>query len=365
MAIAPLLIVHGVGNRSEVAFRETTAFLQQGLADDYRLVHVFWGDLGGVGAHLDETLPGIFPGASARPTGTRAQAVAGETDAAAIIAAIVTGQPAAATNAVRSSADEQIIRKATVEAVRATRFIKDEDDVALLHSVAELVVAALGDPSATHAAGPTGIAVRAGCSDKIASVIQAADALIGKITGQLGGTLNQVLRKKMAMPVALTLGDVVRYHQNRAAIHQRLFETLDAEAPGWGTRAQPINVMAHSLGGLLVLDAALGAERRTLHVNRLVTFGSQPAFFHVMAPRDGLPHYEKGKRVRLPDSIGHWTNLWHRMDLLAFVAQPVFELHDGRDIVEIDVTSTSSEIAAVNGWLHGCYWRSAQLLNVL
>lgn len=367
MAIEPLLVIHGIGNRSEAVFNQTTAFLQEGLIDDYQLVRVFWGDLGGVGANLEDTLPDIFPGAQADRTATRALAETDEIDAAAIISARVTGQSVMASEAVRSGADAVAVRHAIADAVRSTQFIKREQDVELLSAVADQITAALSEHAIDYGAATTrlGITVRAGCGDQIGAIIRAADAMIGKITGQLGGTLNQLLRRKMAMPVALSLGDVVGYHQNRPEIHQRLFDRLDRDAPGWGTRGKPINVMAHSLGGLLALDAALGAEGRQLEINRLVTFGSQPAFFHVMAPRYGLPHYEKGKRVTLPDTIRHWTNLWHRLDVLAFVAEPVFELHDGSDIVEVDVTASSSEIAAANGWLHSYYWRSTQLLNAL
>ncbi len=126
---------------------------------------------------------------------------------------------------------------------------------------------------------------------------------------------------------------------------------------------KPINVMAHSLGGLLVIDAALGAEGRQLVIDRLVTFGSQAAFFHVMTPRNGLKAYEKGKFATLPNTVNHWTNLWHRMDVLAFTAKPVFRLADGSSPVELDVTSSGSEIIALRAWLHSCYWDSPELLD--
>ena len=111
--------------------------------------------------------------------------------------------------------------------------------------------------------------------------------------------------------------------------------------------------MAHSLGGLLVLDAAPGTESgRTLWLERFVTFGSQAAFFHIMAPRKGLSAYAHGSHVSLPKSIATWSNLWHPLDLPAFVAGPVFRLAGGKPPVDIEVTAKASEIVDDKGWLH-------------
>lgn len=366
MTTEPLLVVHGVGNRSEQAFNETTSFLQHRLMNRHRLIHVFWGDLGGVGENLETTLPNIFAGAAEAAMLTRAigeDVPHIEADAAAeIIFKRVSGQ-AIGDEAVRGSSADDGLQQIIAEAVSETQYLATVGDAEVLTAVGDLIIAGTADVDDVGYGVRTEVAVRAESGGRVRAIILSADAMIGKITSTLGGTLNQVLRKKMAVPISLTFGDVVAYHQNRKAIHERLFKRLDEEAPGCGTQDKPINVMAHSLGGLLILDAALAAEGRQLWINRLVTFGSQPAFFHVMSPRNGLASYELGKPVSLPSSIRHWTNLWHRLDVLAFLAKPVFRLHDGSAPVEVDVTSTASGIANMNGWLHGCYWNSSELLD--
>ncbi len=354
MKPAPLLVVHGVGNRSEEEFRKATAFLRDKLASHHRLVNVFWGDMGGCSAGLTDTLPSLFPG-ERNEQETRAGDAATQ---ALVVEAIHARVDGVAGHGVRSSAPRST-KDAIEVAVAGSVYVKQIDDPELLDAIGDMVAAALQDNGATS--------VRSGLSgivDVISSVIAAADVLVGKLTSQMGGSLNQTLRRRMAVPIALTLGDVVAYHQNRDAILQRLFDCLDSDAAGWGTQDKPVNVMAHSLGGLAVFDAATtGLGGRKLWIDRLVTFGSQPAFFHVMAPRYNLPAYQSGVPVPLPASIAHWTNLWHRLDVLAFMANPVFRLADGTTPVEVDVASRGSEIVALKGWLHSIYWESQELLD--
>lgn len=356
----PLLIVHGIGNRSRTQFEKTTEYLRNKLGGDRKVIHVFWGDIGGIGEDLEVTLPGLMPADGPDGRETRSVQASATLDPASIIAGRVTG-PDASGNQVRSVPVDQKIDADIRAAVQGTAYLKEMDDPEVLEAVGDLLAAALRAPPQ---AGEN--EVRGWVDDIVGPVIRAADELIGKVTGQLGGSLNQLLRKKMAVPVSLTFGDVVAYHQNRACIHARLFDLLDAQAPGYGgADDKRVDVLAHSLGGLLALEAALGVEQRQLWIDKLVTFGSQPAFFHVMTPRGKLTPYAPGQRVRLPSTIRHWTNLWHRLDLLAFMASPVFELHDGSKVEEVDVVSSGSEIAEAKGWLHSCYWNSPKLLDAL
>lgn len=348
---APLLVVHGVGNRSEEEFSKTTAFLRERLAPRHRLINVFWGDKAGVSTGLADTLPSLFPGGPDEQQ-TRAGDAAVRTNA---IEAIHASAGASVGHAVRSAMPPGT-KDAIADAVAASTYVKHVDDPEVLDAIGNMVAAVMQDGGAT--------AVRSADGGPIGSVIAAADVLIGKLTTHLGGSLNQTLRRRMAVPIALTFGDVVAYHQNRDAILQRLFECLDDHASGWGTQEKPVNVMAHSLGGLAVVDAATtGLRGRKLWIDRLATFGSQPAFFHVVAPRYNLSAYQPGHPVQLPGSIAHWTNLWHRLDVLAFMAKPVFVLADGTAPVEVDVASRGSEISALKGWLHSIYWESQELLD--
>lgn len=77
---------------------------------------------------------------------------------------------------------------------------------------------------------------------------------------------------------------------------------------------------------------------RPLWTESLVTFGSQAAFFHICDPRGGqLTPYGGSVPVHLPPSLNRWTNLWESLDVLAFAASKVFQLHDGTAPVDLPV----------------------------
>jgi hypothetical protein len=373
MNAEPILVVHGIANRSHADFLAQCAWLQEQVGERYALVDVYWGDLGGISDGLVDSLPAIFPigvdDGGFHEHLTRAHAaVDGGAPAALAIAMRAMGEmPAPGGFNVRADPQSDVpdaIRVAVAQSV----FVKDVTDPDVLNAVGDLVAAALSGPAPDGEFGVRSGAftVRADLPSSVRgvvkAVINAADAMIGKLTSALGGTLNQFVRGKLTAPIALTLGDVVGYHQNRQKIHNRLFERLDSGAPGWGVEGKPVHVMAHSLGGLLVLDAALGACGRTLHVDRLVTFGSQPAFFHIMTPRNGLAPYCQGHPVGLPSSIARWTNLWHPLDVLAFVTATVFRLSGGSAPQDIQVQAGANTIAEAGGWLHSVYWRSPELV---
>lgn len=373
MSAEPILVVHGVSNRSHTAFLAQCDWLQTQVGNRYQLIDVYWGDLGGVSEGLVDSLPSIFPFNGDNDLHnqlTRAQAlVNGGAPAAQVIFVRVTGETVEQGRfSVRANAQTDV-REAIRVAVAQSSFVKDVTDPDVLNAVGDLVAEALSAnaPSSNLAVRSRGFHVRADLASSVLStvqsVIKAADAIIGKLTSALGGTLNQFTRSQLAGPIALTLGDVVGYHQNRERIHDRLFERLDAIAPDWGKEGKPVHVMAHSLGGLMVLDAALGTCGRTLHIGRLVTFGSQPAFFHIMTPRHGLSTYSKGHPVVLPDTIGSWTNLWHPLDVLAFSTATVFRLSDGNPPQDLPVQANASTIAEAGGWLHSVYWRSPELVR--
>lgn len=373
MPTEPLLVVHGIANRSREDFRAQCDWLQARLGERYTLIDVFWGDLGGISDGLVDALPAVFPFGDDDDGFhghlTRAHAMLdGQAPAALAIAERVTGEkPPQGGFSVRADPQTDVLQAIRV-AVAQSDFVKNVTDPDVLNAVGDMVAAALAEPASGGEIGVRSgtFTVRADLGSSVLgvvkAVINAADRMIGKLTGALGGTLNQFVRGKLAGPIALTLGDVVGYHQNREKIHARLFEILDEKAKGWGKPGKPVNVMAHSLGGLLVLDAALGACGHTLHIGQFVTFGSQPAFFHVMTPRKGLAPYVQGHPVVLPGSIGRWTNLWHPLDVLAFITATVFQLEGGCAPNDVQVQTNASTIVDASGWLHSVYWRSPELV---
>ncbi|NJN00792.1 MAG: hypothetical protein HC793_04260 [Aquincola sp.] len=234
--------------------------------------------------------------------------------------------------------------------------------------------------SATAAAAPAGTYdVRGSDEDTRAlldpirritgKVLHGFDDVLGRFIGTQLGRVNQAVRERIANPAAATLGDVICYQGNAARIQQRLFDVIDQKAPGWGAQAQPISVIAHSLGGVVAFDTAVrsAVPGRQLHISRLVTFGSQAAFFHIIDPRvPALEPYRHKAPVVLPlGSILSWTNLWDPLDPLAFTAGTVFRLHGGIQPEDIPVQGSATELFEAKLFPHSVYWASEELRRVL
>lgn len=121
--------------------------------------------------------------------------------------------------------------------------------------------------------------------------------------------------------------DALLYWGKRETIQPAIVKKItegEADAP-------IVNVIAHSLGGLIAVDLAAAGMVR---INRLVTFGTPVSVAYVLdRGRIGLPPYEPGKPVRI-SHIARWTNLWNKYDPVALHMAKVFALPDGspRDI---------------------------------
>ncbi len=127
-------------------------------------------------------------------------------------------------------------------------------------------------------------------------------------------------------------GDLLRYQRDPGVVHERLWEILTEAAPGHGLAGRPLDVVTHSLGGSIVVDAALGGHPR-LHVRHLVTCATQVPFFALV---DAGPH-GIDEPVVLPSTIGSWTNLFVALDPWAYLAGPVFRLADGTSPLDLEV----------------------------
>lgn len=149
-------------------------------------------------------------------------------------------------------------------------------------------------------------------------------------------------------------GDIFVYQRHQLEIHQRIWNKIAQYAANYGTEQKPINVIAHSLGGVVAFDAALD-KQQPLWIKRFITFGSQSSFFHIFDPRTGLAQYTHDLPVTLPPTIQQWTNLWDPMDLLAFAMSSVFLLHDGKPPLDIPIHNSTSRIIYSKGWTHSLY----------
>jgi hypothetical protein len=175
------------------------------------------------------------------------------------------------------------------------------------------------------------------------------------------GHTNLNLRQVAAVPFINFFGDILAYQRNTAAIRERLWEAIEQSASGYGGREKPINVIAHSLGGVVSFDAALD-QQKPLWIKVFLTFGSQASFFHVVDPRrPPLADYRHGAAVALPETIGNWTNLWEPLDFLAFAASPIFRLASGGTPQDIEV----EHLASYGFYTHSVYWDTDQLVAAI
>jgi hypothetical protein len=65
--------------------------------------------------------------------------------------------------------------------------------------------------------------------------------------------------------------------------------------------------------------------------------------------------------VSLPPTIRRWTNLWERLDLLAFLAEPLFVLPDGTHPRDVELRQGY----AGGLFSHSVYWDSPLALAEL
>lgn len=409
--IEPVVVIHGVANRDREEFVRKVADLQRRAGGSAEFLPVFWGDIGAdADADVRDTLPRMDASDEKRQQAALAAAImAGDrpdqqtvraADAQQQIDAIMHGAAATAADvpdaAVRSADGQEALRRAVVDELPRTRNLQHMHDPLLLEALGRVLGQVASEPAAP---GPSDGAMSVRGSDTrpnpwetgsaasvtrdwpdpgalARKVLPALDDLVGRLLDNALGTANQWLRNEAIQPISAFVGDIFAYQRNRARIHARIWQALDgwnAAHPGaaWGRdRAQPVNVVAHSLGGVVAFDAALDPAdgNGPLWIKTLVTFGSQPAFFHVIDPRRRLPvyhHADPPRLVPLPPEIGRWINLWEPMDPLAFTAAGVFCLAGRKVPDDRKVATPASELLAAKGFTHGLYWTSDELVAAL
>ncbi|MEG8028956.1 hypothetical protein [Sphingomonas aerolata] len=186
---------------------------------------------------------------------------------------------------------------------------------------------------------------------------------------RLGGALSNIVnapfarlgRERISPAVAIFIGDVFEYlraAEPRAGIRLAVLTELKAAARDAKENGEPLVVAGHSMGAVILYDvlsddaamAALGTELgHALEIDLLLTIGSQVALFEELKlyvasdmNRSGtaLPPHD---RVPRPVRAKRWWNAFDRMDVLSFVAKPVF---DGVEDFEVD---TISGVAGAHG----------------
>lgn len=165
-----------------------------------------------------------------------------------------------------------------------------------------------------------------------------------RVHGYLGDKFQDV-RLWLTQQTLPFIADVIVYqsHTYREKIQARVREVIQRElGEQAGTIDQPVKVIAHSLGGVVSFDMAC-LNHEPLHMDAFITMGSQPAFFHLLDPRQGVAEFD-GEPVTVPATIGRWTNIWDEYDMLGFATDEVFHLHDGTTPLDVRVRATRSRL---------------------
>jgi hypothetical protein len=376
MAAEPVLVVHGVANRQPEHFRHQVDALSAALGRRWRLVPVYWGDLGAASLGIEESLPvrdapavrtldedakpeWLQPSPDRPPTNDQVRSPAGRRD--------VVEQALQETIEKESSSrpDNTPLLQAGFAAVREiwaqSRWLQALDNETLLYDVGVSLARSLRDRERDLPEELVRGAMLDSLKEFAAGVLLGLDRGIGLQLGGLLGTVNHYVRKQLLPGMAEFLGDVFVYQRRRQAIQQRLWDTIAREAPTYGVEGRPLAVLGHSLGGVIIFDTAATGQPR-LWVKTLVTFGSQSAFFHLVDPRGSpLAPYNPGRPVTLPASIGRWVNLWEPMDPLAFAAGRIFRLHTGEAPEDLGI----SHRVSAGLWTHSAYWSQPEFAGLI
>lgn len=370
----PVLVIHGVNVRDREGFEKQVTDLNRRVGSQWAFFPVYWGDLGAGFLGIEDTIPGVRSmvvrgGESSPDFAIVEDLLAGEAGAPVVrsaapgweVVAEAAARRAAPASPVRGfGGNEEIIREAIREVWPQTRTLQYLTDAGLLEEIGLSIGEGIEEGSQASSAlvrGPIADEIR----ELTRGITRGIDSFLGRIIARLLGNLNTFLRTRFGPEIGRFLGDIFVYENQRRSIRDRLFERLDREAPGWGTEQRPINVIAHSLGGVVCFDTAVTNVERRLFIKRFVTFGSQSAFFHVVNPRGSITPYQPGTPVRLPSSIGRWTSLWEPLDPLAFLAGKVFRLSSGDAPRDVEVPHLQSS----GLWTHSVYWTHQALVDAI
>jgi len=366
-----VLAIHGVANRSEETFARSVSEFAAGIGrpEPGQVRPVYWGDLASQASTLqsvpvaDDTndLPSAAGAQRSATTPTPAPEAEAEAVAQATIARVsaITSQPV--------PADAEATVRRALEEVRVSAPSALTTEVADV--LAQVVVA--WPPSGTSE-------TQRGLGDSLGDALKGVtEAFNDKLGDAVSENLQKLLRggeSAMSEMAARTLGDVLQYGSSGARIRGRLDAAYGAARAG----GAEVDLVAHSLGGMVVAEWLLGApverddgtpgtppgERR---VRRLLTFGTQ---ISLMAELHGLRTAEGSTPPTPPllftGAVERWVNVWHQIDPLAFVMGRVLQLPGPNGPVPVEdhrltLSGLPDQLADVVS-AHSSYWRDPRVL---
>jgi hypothetical protein len=342
----PVLVLHGVATRSQAAFERRVNMLQGTFEGRWTFVPVFWGDLGADPGNIRETIPDV----SGQPNVT----TRGDRDRSELVLAGARASRELKVEVPSTRANDDEIAAAIREEFPKTRYLRDADDEALLVA-GEIIGASVLASDAATTGSAISVRGKRNIREHVRETLQGLDRFAGAIMGESLGVGIQSLRRTWSKGTVDFLGDVLVYQRRQALIQQRIFTALQV-FPKYGTPENPVYVLAHSLGGVIAVDAATRALD-PLWIRGLVTLGSQSSFFQAIDPRAPLAPYMPDCPVVLPPTIDRWTNLWEPLDPLAFIAANVFQLASGKAPLDVAV----EHFVTYGIYVHGIYWDTPEL----
>lgn len=376
------LIIHGVGNRDEGAFRQTIQPVIEALGAtvDVNAHPVYWGGLGppvtdryaAVPVDTDTMLlPSVAPAAFVDlpvpagdllpPPGVPDAALAANMAHATMRYIDQLAAPAGFASTPQEPVTEPlpVVKEVLDEALAEGKVF------ALRADLAPLLAAVVVNAPPAHA-GFIGEGLVEGVKDALKSVIDVFDREAGKLVNDAATNVLRKAEGALSVPISLTVGDILAYTRHDEAIRG----VLDVAYRTAVAAGEDIDIIAHSLGALVAVEWLLGAPcappagGETPAVDRkcrrLVTFGTQVSLFSEaagLARSDGF--YQASPRVNVALPVRQWDNIWHELDPLAFVMGRALELsgtplHDWR----LDAQTLSS---MVKFWeFHSRYWTDAR-----
>jgi hypothetical protein len=148
--------------------------------------------------------------------------------------------------------------------------------------------------------------------------------LRGAVMGAIGGAVSDWIRPSVVPFVARFLGDVLVYMRQQnwttCPIRTVVADAIRA-ASEVATEADPLVVVAHSMGGNITYDL-LTRELSDVSVPTLVTVGTQVGLFEELklfrSSQPDIPGSDPTLKLTLPETIGRWVNVFDKNDLVGF-----------------------------------------------
>ncbi|MBO9579676.1 MAG: hypothetical protein J7498_02150 [Sphingobium sp.] len=163
----------------------------------------------------------------------------------------------------------------------------------------------------------------------------AAGAVLDRGRNLASAGILGLTRDKLNPAAAKFIGDVFVYLRAgpvRIDIRQRIVTALLAARADADAKAEPLIVVGHSLGGVILYDLLTDPAGAGLPpgfgIDILLTVGSQPGFFEELklfaASDPAIP--SSGRPLALkPAAVAHWWNVYDPVDVLSFRCQGIFE----------------------------------------